>query len=94
MTVVLDASALLDFLQDEPGGDQVEAVLSEDVISSINWAEVMQKSVAAGVLIGGMREDLDCLNLGIRPQAPEVTADQTGTTLKLPLTVHSIRSPI
>lgn len=36
MTVVLDASVLLDFLQDEPGGDQVEAALSEAVISSVN----------------------------------------------------------
>lgn len=129
MTVVLDASALLDFLQDEPGGDQVEAVLSEDVISSINWAEVMQKSVAADVLIDGMREDLEalgvkipplpprrpkspdnsgcktrqvglslrdraCLSLGIRLQAPVLTADQIWTTLKLPITVHSIRPPV
>lgn len=66
MTVVLDASALLGFLQDDPGGDQVEAVLSESVIFSVNWTEVMQKSVAAGVFIDGLREDLDCLNLGIR----------------------------
>jgi PIN domain nuclease of toxin-antitoxin system len=36
MTVVLEASVLLDFLQDEPGGDQVEAALSEAVISSVN----------------------------------------------------------
>lgn len=129
MTVVLDASALLSFLQSEPGGDQVEAVLSEAVISSVNWSEVMQKSVAADVLIDGMREDLKalganilpftaeeaeiagqlwlrtrqaglslgdraCLSLGIRLQAPVLTADQIWSTLKLPITVHSIRSPI
>jgi ribonuclease VapC len=129
MTIVLDASALLGFLQDEPGGDQVEAVLSEAVISSVNWAEVVQKSVAADVLINGMREDLEalgmkilpfaaeeaeiagqlwlqtrqaglslgdraCLSLGIRLQAPVLTADQIWITLKLSVTVHSIRSPI
>jgi PIN domain nuclease of toxin-antitoxin system len=37
MTAVLNnASALLGFLQGQPGGDQVEAVLSEAVISSVN----------------------------------------------------------
>ncbi len=65
MTTVLDASALLSFLQDEPGGDQVEAVLPEAVISSVNWAEVMQKSVAAGVDVDGMRDDLEALGLKI-----------------------------
>ncbi|SFK89226.1 PIN domain nuclease, a component of toxin-antitoxin system (PIN domain) [Nitrosomonas aestuarii] len=94
MIVVIDASALLGFPQDDPGGDQVEAVLSKPVIFSVNGAEVMHKSVEADVLIDGMREDLDCLNLGIRLQAPVLTADQIWTTLKLPITVHSIRSPI
>ena len=65
MTTVLDASALLSFLQDEPGGDHVEAVLPEAVISSVNWAEVMQKSVAAGVDVDGMRDDLEALGLKI-----------------------------
>ena len=32
MTVILDASALLSFLQNEPGNNQVEAVLPEDLI--------------------------------------------------------------
>ena len=53
------------FLQDELGGDQVEAVLPEAVISSVNWAEVMQKSVAAGVDVDGMRDDLEALGLKI-----------------------------
>jgi PIN domain nuclease of toxin-antitoxin system len=51
MSVVLGASALLGFLQNEPGSDQVEAVLSEAVISSVNWSEVVQKSIAADVLM-------------------------------------------
>ena len=44
LTAVLDASALLAYLQDEAGATAVEAVLSESVISSVNWSEVLQKS--------------------------------------------------
>ena len=71
MTVVLDASALLTYLQDELGGEVVEGVLAEAVISSVNWAEVVQKSVAVGVVVEGMREDLEALGLEIAPFTPE-----------------------
>lgn len=77
MTMVLDASALLAFLQSEPGCDQVEAVLAEAVISSVNWAEVVQKSIAADVDVNGMREDLEALGLRIVPfsaEEAEITA--------------------
>ncbi|MUL34957.1 PIN domain-containing protein [Gloeocapsopsis dulcis] len=67
MTVVLDASALLAYLQDEPGSEAVEEVLAESVMPSVNWAEVVQKSVAAGVVVDGMREDLAALGLTIAP---------------------------
>jgi ribonuclease VapC len=40
---VLDASALLAFLFDEPGVDPVAGVLSRSAISSANWAEVCQR---------------------------------------------------
>ena len=71
MTIVLDASALLAFLQNEPGSDQVEAALPEAVISSVNWAEVVQKSIAAGVNVDGLREDLEALGLRILPFTAE-----------------------
>lgn len=67
MKVVLDASALLAYLQDEPGGEEIEAVLPESVISSVNWAEVVQKSIAAGVIVDGMRDELKALGLEIYP---------------------------
>lgn len=38
--VVLDASALLAWLNDEPGAAAVEAVLADAVISSVNLSEV------------------------------------------------------
>jgi ribonuclease VapC len=71
MTSVLDASALLAFLQNEPGCDQVEATLPEAVISSVNWSEVMQKSIAAAVDVNGMRGDLEALGLRIVPFGAE-----------------------
>lgn len=40
---VLDASALLAYLQREPGGDVVRRLLTGAVISSVNWAEVVGK---------------------------------------------------
>jgi PIN domain nuclease of toxin-antitoxin system len=71
MTVVLDASALLAYLQNEPGSEVVEAVLAESLMSSVNWAEVVQKSIAAGVVVDGMREDLESLGLTIAPFSPQ-----------------------
>lgn len=71
MKAVLDASALLAYLQDEPGCDVIEAVLAESVISSVNWAEVMQKSIAAGVSVDDMRDDLEALGLIVSPFTPE-----------------------
>lgn len=48
MTVVLDASALLVYLQQEAGSELVDALLSDALMASVNWAEVVQKSISAG----------------------------------------------
>jgi ribonuclease VapC len=37
------------------------------VLSSENWAEVLQKSVSAGVMVEGLREDLQALWLALEP---------------------------
>jgi ribonuclease VapC len=71
MTVVLDASALLAYLKGEPEGDRVDGVLAEAVMSSVNWAEVIQKSIAAGVNVDGMLDDLQALGLVVEPFMPE-----------------------
>ncbi|MGK7892536.1 MAG: type II toxin-antitoxin system VapC family toxin [Xenococcus sp. (in: cyanobacteria)] len=71
MTVVLDASALLAYLQDEPGSEVVDGVLAESIMSSVNWAEVVQKSIAAGVEVEGMLDDLQALGLRVEPFTPE-----------------------
>ena len=49
MTVVLDASAMLAFLQDEAGAGEVEAALGGDAwCGAANWSEVAQWVLAAG----------------------------------------------
>lgn len=45
---ILDASAVLAFLQGEAGADAVEAELSRGVIGAANWSEVAQKVRARG----------------------------------------------
>ncbi|HHY54723.1 MAG TPA: type II toxin-antitoxin system VapC family toxin [Chloroflexi bacterium] len=67
MKAVLDASALLAWLQNEPGAAIVEELLSESAISSLNWSEVLQKSLAHGVEITGLRQDMEALGLVILP---------------------------
>lgn len=67
MKAILDASALLAWLQNEPGAAVVEEVLPESAISSLNWSEVLQKSLAHGVDITGLRQDLEALGLVILP---------------------------
>ncbi len=47
--VVLDASALLAYLNEEPGADAVEAALAEGAfIGAANWAEVLSKMAESG----------------------------------------------
>lgn len=49
MTVVLDASAILAFVQGELGADAVEAALEGgSMCGAANWSEVAQKVLAAG----------------------------------------------
>ncbi len=67
MSVVLDASALLAYLQDEPGAERVGAVIAQSVMSTVNWAEVIGKARDRGVDTQGLREDLASLGLALEP---------------------------
>ena len=71
MTVVLDASALLAYLRQEPGAEVVDGLLPNARMASVNWAEVVQKSLSAGVDVKGMREDLQALGVRVEPFLPE-----------------------
>lgn len=68
--VVLDASALLCLLGDEPGADRVESVLTRSVIGAANLAEVVSTLRDRGVSLGEVREALDGLHLDVRPMSP------------------------
>lgn len=67
MKAILDASALLAWLQDEPGVEVVEKTLSAAAISSLNWSEVYQKALVHGVDVNGLRSDLEAVGLVILP---------------------------
>lgn len=49
MSTILDASALLAYLKEEPGSEIVEELLAESSnISAVNWAEVLSKLAEEG----------------------------------------------
>ncbi|MFT4051454.1 MAG: type II toxin-antitoxin system VapC family toxin [Microbacterium sp.] len=63
---VLDASALLAFLQDEPGADAVERALEQGaVIGSANYSETALKVIARGASWPVVRALLDSYALGV-----------------------------
>ena len=66
---VLDASAVLALLQREPGAVQVDLVGS--VMNSVNFAEVVQKSVERGRAVDTLLQELTLLGLDVRPFGPE-----------------------
>ena len=61
---VIDASALLAYLHDEPGGSRVRDRLDGALMSSVNLCEVLQKAKQFGADTTGLDEDLT--ELGIR----------------------------
>lgn len=67
MSAVLDASALLAYLQREPGHDRVAAVLPRSVISAVNWTEVIGKTHSAGLQTEDLLDSLASLGLTVEP---------------------------
>lgn len=65
--VVLDASALLCLLNDEPGADRVLDVLNRCVIGATNLGEVVSKLRERGLSLDEVREALGGLHLDVRP---------------------------
>lgn len=63
---VLDASALIALLWDEPGAELVERLLGRAVVSTVNWAEVLQRFRAHGVAIADKRESVEALGVAIQ----------------------------
>ena len=62
---VLDASAVLAWLQEELGADQVEAVMDRAGISAVNAAEVLHKLITRGMPAAEAQQVLDQLALPV-----------------------------
>jgi PIN domain nuclease of toxin-antitoxin system len=75
ISVILDASALLAMIKNEPGGDRVAKVMSEARINAINFAEV----VSHFDFLGTPPEQIDAM---LTPLSVEVApADRELATL-------------
>jgi len=69
---VLDASALLAFLQGEPGADVVEDALNRGArCGAANWSEVAQRVLGSGRDWDLVRALLASYDLGVEPVSPE-----------------------
>ena len=65
--VVIDASALLALLNDEPGADVVAEALPQGVISAVNLSEVIAKLCDAGMPEKAIHQALQPLGIEIVP---------------------------
>ena len=62
---VLDASAILTLLHDEPGACEVTPWIAEGVVSAVNLAEVVAKLLKAGMPEGPAISAIEGLALGV-----------------------------
>lgn len=67
----MDASALLALLLGEPGQEKVKSALSDSLISSLNWGEVMQALLRKQADTSDVRKTLEALGLKIVPLSAE-----------------------
>jgi PIN domain nuclease of toxin-antitoxin system len=65
--VILDASAVLAYLFDEPGGEAVLAELGRSVVSAVNWAEVNERSIALGAWTDSLRAEFEATGARVVP---------------------------
>jgi PIN domain nuclease of toxin-antitoxin system len=73
---VLDSSALLAVLNHEAGENVVTPLLTGSYISSVNWAEVIQKAMAFGIGPDlNMRDELEAIGVTIVPFLPNDAED-------------------
>ena len=73
--VIIDASAIIAFIFNEPGGDRVMKFIASASISSVNLSEVVTDVLKRGVDITETRKHLSQLPLEIIPFDAELAYD-------------------
>lgn len=63
---ILDASAVMALLRNEPGADRVEAILGRSVISAVNLSEVLAKLIDYGATWNEAVDAVSGLGLDVR----------------------------
>lgn len=81
---VLDASAVLAWLQQESGAEIVDSLLSDASISTVNWSEVLQKVAQRGRNAGDTGDLLRALGMDVIPLSVEDAAHAAGLWLQAP----------
>jgi ribonuclease VapC len=80
---VLDASAVLALVHDEPGADEVQAALPSATLSTVNLAEVIGKLVDVEIEVSRVRTLLRASGVVIEPLL-EQDAELAGAMRSLP----------
>ncbi len=78
MSAVIDASALLAYLHQEPGWELVRSALAGGCIGAVNWSEVALKADRNGLDASRIRDLLQDMELTIVPFSAE-QAEATAT---------------
>lgn len=66
-TPLLDTSAVVAWLRDEPGAEVVDPVLPEAVISAVNWSELAAKLTQSGTPVIRTLDRLRALGIRVLP---------------------------
>jgi len=88
--VILDASALMAFLRNEPGSDIVQSVLTNAAISTVNLSEVLAKATELSKGFDAAKAALRGLQLSVIPfdeQQAEIAAGLRPVTRSLGLSL-------
>ena len=77
-SVVIDASAVLALVRDEPGADKVTPHIGRAAISAVNIQEVIKELLLSGLDAATIREILDDLRLDVRSHDVEAAYAAAG----------------